>query len=74
VRDEATTAKYYPEFMSPWKSSLACTSAVGLSKHGAVMEAHDPGAVFHRGDFAAQWEYPESVSAGPANQELALAA
>src|ERR1035441_9669781 len=25
VRDEATTEKYYPEFMSPWKSILAAT-------------------------------------------------
>jgi hypothetical protein len=72
VRDEATTEKFYPEFISPWKAfhssvyvSLSCQVQVRT-------EAGDLEGVLR--ESAEKWEHSESVSASAANQELALAA
>lgn len=74
VRDEATTEKYYPEMVSPWKSFLAPAGAAALPQSQAVIVDYDLGAVLQCGGSMAEWEYPKSVSASAANQELALAA
>lgn len=74
VRDEATTEKYYPEFISPWKSILAAAHRVPLVGRTVATERYDLATVLRVGEFRAEWEYPKSVCAGAANQELALAA
>jgi hypothetical protein len=72
VRDEATTEKYYPELVSPWKHFHAPTGVALLRHLQAGIVAGDLEGVLK--ESAAQWEHQASVSASAANQELALAA
>jgi hypothetical protein len=74
VRDEATTEKHYPELMSPWKPWVGVTGEAILIQSQVSIGACEIWTDAVVGGFAAQWEYPESVCAEAANEELALAA
>ena len=70
VRDEETTEKYYPNFISPWKVCHAPKVAVIAHQARVEIEAVRNPLV----ESESKWAYPDSVSASAANQELALAA
>ena|ERR1022692_521653 len=74
VRDEATTAKYYPEFVSAWKSFLAPTDAGALIQCQVVIEDYDVEAILMPGGLMAEWEYPKYACSSAANEQLPLAA
>ena len=72
VRNEATTEKYYPEFVSPWKSFHAPVGGALLRHFQVGIEAGDLEDVLR--ESAEKWEHQKPVCASAANQELALAA
>lgn len=72
VRDEATTEKFYPQFVSPWKLVQAQSNLVL-----AAAESYQVVKLVEQLDSVqsdTRWEAPASICSCAANEELALAA
>jgi hypothetical protein len=74
VRDEATTEKYYPELVAPWKQIIAASHGIASQVRAVAVDNYDLATVLQAGAVEGEWEYPKSVCASAENQELALAA
>jgi hypothetical protein len=70
VRDEATTERFYPEFLSPWK--WLRTSVPHLALASATVDDESLKVILSGS--SPKWEFVEPICSSAANEELALAA